>query len=276
MIEGENRMLINEIEISIKNALSSKEGVSDVLLNAMIVNIGTLDSDIRDRVIYSGFYELIFIKGLSEPQLQMLLDSVLSGDLLLKGIEDKQGDDVFTRSFVSLLICLLMGKHYQTPFMSEKQEAEVINLGLRYMESEKDNRGFVEGKGWAHAFAHGADLLGSLAESKLFSSLEAERVLHIIENSILNIDNFLYGEEGRFARTTFQLLKHKKLDEASLIEWINKVGDTILEKDMYNKCWTDYLLTLSFTLKCEACLSDEVSHAIDQFVLNFYKKYRCL
>ena len=76
-------MLINEIEISIKNALSSKEGVSDVLLNAMIVNIGTLDSDIRDRVIYSGFYELIFIKGLSEPQLQMLLDSVLSGDLLL-------------------------------------------------------------------------------------------------------------------------------------------------------------------------------------------------
>lgn len=269
-------MLINEIEISIKSALNSKEAVSDVLLNAMLNNIGSLDSDIRDRVIYSGFYELIFIKGLSDIQLQTLLDSILSDDLLLKGIEEVHGDDVFTRSFVSLLICLLMGRHYQTAFISEKQESQVINLGLRYMESEKDNRGFVEGKGWAHAFAHGADLLGTFAESKLFTSLEAEQVLHIIENSLINIDNFLYGEEGRFAQTTFQLLKHKKLDEKSLIEWINKVGDLILEKDIYNKCWTDYLITLSFTLKCEACLSKEVSQAIDQFVLEFYKKYRSL
>ena len=30
---------------------------------------------------------------------------------------------------------------------------------------ERDLRGFVPGKGWAHAVAHGADALGTLARS---------------------------------------------------------------------------------------------------------------
>ncbi|WP_278259757.1 DUF2785 domain-containing protein [Nocardioides convexus] len=40
---------------------------------------------------------------------------------------------------------------------------------------ERDLRGFVPGKGWAHAAANGADALGALARSPYFGATETHR-----------------------------------------------------------------------------------------------------
>ena len=42
-----------------------------------------------------------------------------------------------------------------------------VHKVIHYMMEEKDTRGFIQEKGWAHAIAHGADALDALAKHPL-------------------------------------------------------------------------------------------------------------
>ena len=50
---------------------------------------------------------------------------------------------------------------------------------------ERDLRGFVAGKGWAHAVAHGADALGALARSRQSGRLELTVLLDVVADRLL-------------------------------------------------------------------------------------------
>ncbi|MDO7205813.1 DUF2785 domain-containing protein [Paraclostridium bifermentans] len=58
----------------------------------------------------------------------------------------------------------------------------------------------VDEKGWAHAFAHGADLLETISKSIYLTSDNVTRVLNCISRALIDIENFLFGEESRIAR----------------------------------------------------------------------------
>ena len=60
---------------------------------------------------------------------------------------------------------------------------KVLDWGDRiatWLLREVDLRGFVPGKGWAHAVAHGADVLKTLAESPHLSAPELTVLLDVI------------------------------------------------------------------------------------------------
>jgi hypothetical protein len=54
-----------------------------------------------------------------------------------------------------LAIVLVADK--QRPFLDESEFREVADGLVAYCEGERDLRGFVPGRGWAHAVAHAAD-----------------------------------------------------------------------------------------------------------------------
>lgn len=262
---------IEEIRLGIK-----KHTVSDALILTMIDNIGHKDAVLRDEVVYMGFVQIIFENKLSATQMKSILQELVDRNLLLYEIDEAQGDGVFTRAFTSLLLVLLLEKHYEEAYLSETEETWIINAALNYMMLEKDNRGLVDGKGWAHAFAHGADLIGTIAKSKYYTNEHAQTSLQIMKRAFIEIDDFLYNEEGRFSKASLFIIQSKKISYEEMTGWITNTSHELLDNDLFNICWERYLLTLLHTLKTEKIEDTELNGAIENYIEAHYKKFGSL
>jgi len=260
----------------IKNEIDKKSSISYSTFLLMIENIGNVDSELRDEVIYGGWYDLLIDnKRLTIDQKKFLLNYIFENKLLFYGIDKEQSDDVFTRSFTSLLLVLLLENHYENNWISKEDEIRIIEKSISYMKTEKDNRGFVEVKGWAHAFAHGADLLGVISQSTYFEKNNSIEVLEIMKRALIDIENFLYGEEGRFAKATTLLLKNNRISIEKLSLWIEENSSSVLSSNSYNICWKNYVTFLLIGLKIEKISNDEIETKIMEYLEKFYIEYKC-
>ena len=61
---------------------------------------------------------------------------------------------------------------------------------------ERDTRGYVPGKGWAHAVAHGADAIGVLADSPHLAAAELTVLLDVLADRLLAPDTELLTCRG--------------------------------------------------------------------------------
>ncbi|MCT1904070.1 hypothetical protein [Oceanobacillus sojae] len=69
----------------------------DVLVDKMLNNIGSIDPELRDTLIFNTFGKLILEDFLTDKQLEHTLKVCL--DKLFWGIKEMESDFVFTRSF---------------------------------------------------------------------------------------------------------------------------------------------------------------------------------
>jgi len=148
-----------------ENNYNVPDGVDvDGVIADMLKFIGHTDGELRDGLIYTTFIEWGEYKGIiSIEQMRHILDICLSDTHLFFCIGEKNTDSVFTRSFSSLVISVAFCIHYERPFLTTDDVQNIKNLVLRYIDEEKDYRGYVDGKGWAHAVAHIADALVNIA-----------------------------------------------------------------------------------------------------------------
>lgn len=263
---------MNEKEKIIRD-LNSEKVASDELIGLMLKNIGSLSPELRDNIIYIGWVNLEESNRISIDQKLWLLDEVISKNLLFYGIEDECSDKVFTRSFISLLIVVLLESHFKNSYIDSKTEKEIIKLSIEYMETEKDNRGFVDEKGWAHAFAHGADLLETISKSIYITPDNVIRILKCISRALIDIDNLLYGEESRLNKVIIALIKYNKLNQSKLNSWIESNNNTLMESKTFNLCWGKFLMSLSYMLKFENIEFEETQLLITEYLRFFYDTF---
>lgn len=266
---------MNEEE-KIINGLNSEKMASDELIELMLENIGTISPKLRDETIYIGWVNLVESNKISKNQKLWLLDEVLSRNLLFDGIEEEFSDKVFTRSFASLLLVVLLESHFENRYIEDELERKIIDASIDYMENEKDNRGFVEEKGWAHAFAHGADLLEAISKSIYLTSDSVVRILNCISRALIDIENFLYGEESRIVKVIIALIKYGKLDQSKLNGWIESNNKIIEESKAFNLCWGKFLMALSYMLKFEDIEFEETQILITNYLKFFYETFEII
>lgn len=258
------------------DGLNRNEMASDELIELMLKNIGSLSLELRDSTIYIGWVNLIESNKVSINQKLWLIDEVLSRNLLFNGIEDKCSDKVFTRSFTSLLLVVLLQSHFENRYIDEKIEKEIIKLSIEYMENEKDNRGWVENKGWAHAFAHGADLLETIPKSMYLTSDNVTKVLNCISRALIDIENFLFGEERRLDKVIISLIKCNKLTQSKLNSWIELNNKIVKESKNFNLCWGNFLMGLSYMLRFEDIDFEETQILINKYLKYFYDTFEII
>ena len=91
---------------------------------------------------------------------------------------------------------------------------------------EQDLRGWVEGKGWAHAIAHGADALGALAGSPHLGPNELQVILEVLtERATSAGPRFVSGESDRLAAATLSVIRRNRLPLERLEPWLRDLGD---------------------------------------------------
>ena len=114
-------------------------------------------------------------------------------------IGESDNDTIFRRSFSALYMSILAAEDLKRPFLSAAAFKEVLDAALRCHAEEKDLRGYVPGKGWAHATAHVADLLKFLGRSEKLSTEQQKQIVSRRGSGIPRPGIFLLGEKWSLA-----------------------------------------------------------------------------
>lgn len=218
---------------------SIKEWDMDALLKEMVHHIGSIDGDLRDTLIYTSLYRLMEGNHLSPEQMFFLFDSCIDESHLFHGIGKKEDDSVFTRSFSSLVMALLLDKDRVKPFLPNEKVREAIEACFQYLEAEVDTRGYVESKGWAHSIAHGADYLTEVIKHPHFSDNLHKRSLEIVKTCIFKDAAYVDNEDGRLCFAV-EALVDKGLTDEKLLSWLMDLSSSV------NKRYKESGYSLSF------------------------------
>ncbi|WP_226681433.1 DUF2785 domain-containing protein [Sutcliffiella horikoshii] len=164
----------------------------DKLIDSMMKHIGTTDPTLRDDLIYTTFAKLINGGIIPQCKLLKMLEICLDEEHLFYKIGEEKGDSVFTRSFSSLVVALILANDDGT-LLDAKKVQEIKIAIFVYLDKEQDTRGFVKDKGWAHSIAHGADMLSALVSHEHFHISLLSDVLKAIETCLLK--DVVYQDE---------------------------------------------------------------------------------
>lgn len=181
--------------------------------------LGSTDPQLRDTLAY-GTLATWISRGVYDDLLPGLGDGMAAG--LLEGLGRVDDDSIFRRSFSALIINCCIARDNQRPLVPG---GKVLDWGDRvatWLLREVDVRGFVPGRGWAHAVAHGADVLGTLASSPHLGPPELAVLLDVIaERVALPVEHlFVNGEADRLAAAAVAVLRRNRVP-ADLVElWL--------------------------------------------------------
>lgn len=212
---SELKRTLQDIQIGVKNWEKENELF---LINSMVEHIGSPDSELRDILIYGTFCQLTRDKQLDQQVLIEMLDLCLSDTMLFKGIGEIETDTVFTRSFTTLLIALILYRDNEEGFLSSHKVLEIKDKLIAYINLENDLRGFVAGKGWAHSVAHVADAFDELVKNeKITSNLYLEILNPLWDKVFVSNAIYIHDEEERLLAPILEMLntglKHEAIED---------------------------------------------------------------
>ncbi|MGI8900078.1 MAG: DUF2785 domain-containing protein [Nocardioides sp.] len=176
------------------------------LTSELTTMLGDTDPRRRDGIAYEVLARWV-TEGVYDHLLEGLGDGMATG--LLVGIGQRDTDTVFRRSFSALILGECISRTNEQHLL---REDTVLRWGDRvagWLVREQDLRGFVVGKGWAHAVAHGADALAALASSEAVRRLELTVLLDVIADRLLaeTDQRLVHGEDDRLALAVMAILR---------------------------------------------------------------------
>lgn len=189
----------------------------------MMHSLGSTDPVLRDKLInrvLGRWTELYF----DSQQLASLLNITLDEQHLFHGLGEQETDSVFMRSFSSLAIASFIARHRARPFLTAQAVNETLQKISSYLPRERDLRGYVTDKGWAHAVAHAADALDELClcpevgEESLVDMLRVTRET-IVGASVVFVDD----EDERLVTAVLSAVQRQVLTKADITRWISSL-----------------------------------------------------
>ncbi|WP_409369393.1 DUF2785 domain-containing protein [Lysinibacillus sp. 38-6] len=219
--------LKRELQAFLNDSITWQQADQRKVIHSMLVHIGTVDSELRDGLIYGTFYTMILEKNLLDHAiLNDTFDYCLT-NLLCKGIGENHTDSVFTRTFTSLLIALILTRDNEDDFLEAYKIEELTNKVMAYLDAEKDVRGYVPGKGWAHSVAHVSDLVDELVQNAKFNKASYIAILRPLLNMLLQTDYaFIHDEDERLLAPLFTMLE-RGLPQQEVITLLNETMATL-------------------------------------------------
>lgn len=252
-------MLKEKLKAIKENEYKPMNGDLSILEN-MLDEIGNVDDHLRDELIYPVLGNWL-MKELPKEEKHRVLERLLNN--LKLGLGESGTDTVFTRSFSMLQIAVLLYSHQEKKDLTEKHIQIIIDEFCRYMSLEHDLRGYVTGKGWAHAIAHAADVVKYLSQIEL-SQQQIRQLLTVVRNKMM-VDYFSYSydEDERMALGVVNLLKQYD----NPVEWIQSFSilpkKNALPDDVISRINTKHFLrSLYFRLE-EGHLKENTKETLD-------------
>lgn len=155
------------------------------------------------------------------------------GDGIAVGLTHQLGSDgddsVFRRSFSALILAEAIARDNQLALLADDIVLRWGDRATSWLVRERDLRGWIPDRGWAHAVAHGADLIGQLARSRHLGALELTVLLDVVADRLLHPTDYVWrhGEDDRLAYAVMAIL-HRNLVTVEVLEpWVARLGVAI-------------------------------------------------
>jgi hypothetical protein len=184
--------------------------------------LGSPDPELRDQLGYEiADAWILRRKTVSDADLRPVL--ALLEKNLGQGIGENGTDSVLRRSFSALVLSLVAARDNAAPFLTAEEYDGLLSASLDYLARERDERGFVPGKGWHHSVAHTADLLKTLGRSPKLAPPAQRRILGGILLKASGSSTFwTWGEDDRLAAAALAILKRDDFDASTLDGWLGR------------------------------------------------------
>ena len=189
----------------------------------MMHSLGSTDPVLRDKLInrvLGRWTELYF----DSQQLASLLNITLDEQHLFHGLGEQETDSVFMRSFSSLAIASFIARHRARPFLTAQAVNEILQKMSSYLPRERDLRGYVTDKGWAHAVAHAADALDELSLCPEVGEESLVDMLRVMRETIVGASVvFVDDEDERLVSAVLSAVQRQVLTKADITRWISSL-----------------------------------------------------
>jgi len=195
---------LKELLKSIKeNDYKVPEGVNPYELSLkMMDNIGDIDSELRDDLILSNLFTWI------------------DENHILKGLGNID-DSVFGRTFSSEIVAACIYRHRSDKFLSKSDMEKAFDTLLKFYNEDKDVRGYIEVKGWAHGAAHGADALDEFAKCEEIGYERLKNILDAFYKKLnINYYGYIHFEDERMITAVKSILEREIIPIEEIEEWI--------------------------------------------------------
>ena len=203
-----------------RNSYAVPEGHTlDSLTEILFGYLGSTDPVLRDNIAYEVYANWLKQEMYPPEVIHKHVDILLSN--LEKGIGESSSDTVFLRAFSVLLLAEIVHNDNQKPLVESAQVRTILEKGIWYLGAEKDPRGHVPIKGWAHALAHTADLMLVLAQNRHIDPADLWSMLSTISNQIIHSTSHVYihGEDERLASAVIEILRRDVISLNQLEAW---------------------------------------------------------
>jgi hypothetical protein len=184
--------------------------------------LGSTDPVERDEIAYPILATWV-TGGVYDDLLAGLGDGMAAG--LTQGLGESGTDSVFRRSFSALVLAECLERDNLEARLPATKILEWGDRVAGWLVRERDVRGFVAGKGWAHAVAHGADAIGAVADSPHLGLNELTVLLDVVADRVLTETStpLVSGEPDRLARATMTILRRRLVPLRILEPWLARV-----------------------------------------------------
>lgn len=174
-----------------------------------------------------------------------LLDdaSLLAVERRLLAQLDGEDDAGFRKPFAALALSELARTDRIRPWMTPEQRARLADAAAAYLRSVRDYRGYVDGEGWRHGVAHGADWAMQLALNEALPSAQVSALLDAVGSQSMPADDraYAFGEPARLARAAAYLIARGDLDQTAVAAWLSRLVSALgarPEADPQAAWWT--------------------------------------
>lgn len=215
--------LLDEVAGIVKAKGEVPEGVDPFAFCMRILPLlGTSDGRLREWRIYGILAVWTVRRAMSDEELRSLLWIVADEEHLFLGIGEDGTDTVYMRAFAVLLLASFLRAHRERPFLSADELDRLAGTVIRYLDGERDLRGYVSDETlWAHAVAHAADTLGGLAQCQEIGAGRLRDILACLGRSVVTGRTvWCHEEDARVASAAIHALKRGLLSNDHIREWL--------------------------------------------------------
>jgi len=192
----------------------------------LVTMLGSVNPVERDQTAYPVLASWL-AEGVYDDLLISFGDSVAQG--LVVGLGEVDGDGVFRRSFSALALAECIARDNAVHILPVDAVVNWAERAVSWFTREQDLRGWVADKGWAHAVAHGADLIAVLAASRHLQQLHLGVLLDVIaERVVASTPTVLVdGEDDRLATAALTVVHRNLVDADQLDLWVDRMGQAM-------------------------------------------------
>ncbi len=192
----------------------------DDLTKTLFGYLGSTDPELRDDIAYIVYANWLKREMYTKDEIRDHINQLSNN--LDAGIGELESDSVFLRTFSVLLLAEIVHNDNKKPLLDQEQIQALLTKALWYLDAEKDPRGHIPVKGWAHALAHTADLMLVLGKNRFIEKNDLERILQGIADKLIHSTNWIYihGEDDRLANAVVTILQRDLATIEFLTTWL--------------------------------------------------------